>query len=157
MISKQFFVKPILSTIAITLLPLTAFNIWAKTSPTPVKAVLPKDLQWKVNPNIKGVKSAIAIGDSSNSQLYVLFGKMDKGAIFPAHTHPDDRITTVISGVMYYGVGDQFDRTKVNAYPAGSVVYTPSGVPHFMWAKNSNTVMQETGFGSTGLRFTTVK
>lgn len=156
MTNKQFFVKPILSAIAIVL-PLTAFHIWAKTAPAPVKAVLPQDLQWKANPKIEGVHSAIALGDSSSSQLYVLFGKMDKGAVFPAHTHPDDRITTVISGVMYYGVGEQLDRTKVIAYPAGSVVYTPSGVPHFMWAKSSTTVMQETGFGPTGVKFSTAK
>jgi quercetin dioxygenase-like cupin family protein len=154
-INKQLFVKPILS--AIALLPLIAFHIWAKTSPAPVKAVLPKDLQWKANPKIEGIHSAIALGDSSSSQLYVLFGKMDKGVVSPAHTHPDHRITTVISGVMYYGVGEQFDRAKVNAYPAGSVVYTPLGVPHFMRAKSNTTVMQETGFGSTGLKFSTAK
>ena len=95
------------------------------------------------------------MGEPSNSGLYVLFGKMDAGATFPSHTHPDNRITTVFSGVMYYGIGEQFDLANVQPYPAGAVIYTLASTPHFMWAKNGETVMQETGSGSTGLKFTT--
>lgn len=102
-----------------------------------------------------GVQSAIALDNPSNIELYVLFGKMEAGAIFPAHTHPDARITTFISGVMYYGIGEKVDLTNVQSYPAGSVVYTPAGIPHFIWAKDTESLMQETGFGPTGLRFTT--
>lgn len=158
---KQFFVNLLISFISVILLSLTACNTWVKTSSgvpssqTQVQTIIPDNLQWKENPDIAGVQSAIAVGDSSSSELYVLFGKMNKGATFPAHTHPDDRITTVISGVMYYGVGEQFDRTNVQPYPAGSVVYTPAGVPHFMWVQDGKTVMQETGFGPTGLRLMT--
>ncbi len=43
---------------------------------------------------------------------------------------------------------------RENPYIA-SVVYTPAGVPHFMLAQDSETVVQETGFGPTGLRFIT--
>lgn len=57
--------------------------------------------------------------------------------------------------MMYYGVGEQFDRTKAKLYPAGSVVYTPAGTPHFMYVQDDETVMQETGFGPTGIMFTT--
>jgi quercetin dioxygenase-like cupin family protein len=155
---KQFFVKLLIGFISVLLLLPTASNTWAKTtsditsSQAQVQTVLPIDLQWKANPTVVGVQSATVVGNSSKPELYVLFGKMNTGATFPAHTHPDTRITTVISGVMYYGVGEQFDRTNVQPYPAGSVVYTPAGTSHFMWAKDGETMMQETGFGPTGLR-----
>lgn len=158
---KQFFVRLLIIFISVILLSMTACNTWAEkssdvpSSQTQVQSILPDDLQWRENSDIAGVQSATAVGDSSNPELYVLFGKMKEGVTFPAHTHPDDRVTTVISGVMYYGVGEQFDRTRVQPYPAGSVVYTPAGVPHFMQVQDGETVMQETGFGPTGLKFMT--
>ena len=119
-----------------------------------VQTVLPEEIQWMPNPNIEGVASTLAIGDPSDSRLYVLLGKMEAGAEFPAHIHPDDRITTVISGVMYYGTGEQLNSSSVKPYPVGSVVYTPAGTPHFMYAKDEQIIMQETGTGPTGLEFT---
>jgi quercetin dioxygenase-like cupin family protein len=85
--------------------------------------------------------------------IYALFGKMSKGAIFPPHSHPDDRITTVMQGVMYYAIGETFDEAAVKAYPAGSVVFTPAGTPHYMWAKDGDVIMQESGSGPTGAKF----
>ena len=154
---NKFCLSLLISFISVILLPLITCSTWAQTAPsntptpTQVQSVLPDALQWRANPDLAGVQSAIALGEPSNSELYVLFGKMDAEAIFPAHTHPDDRITTVLSGVMYYGIGE-FDRANVQPYPAGTVIYTPAGVPHFMWA-NNETLMQETGSDLTGLRF----
>ena len=31
--------------------------------------------------------------------------------------HPEDRIYTVMSGVFYIGLGEEFDGDKVSAYP----------------------------------------
>ena len=136
--------------------PLAGIAISEASGPeAQVQGVLPDDLQWRPHPTIAGVQSAIALGNPSNSELYVLFGKMETGATFPAHIHPDNRITTVLSGMMYYGIGEQLDLAHVQPYPAGSVVYTPAGAPHFMWAGDRETVMQEVGFGPTGLTFTT--
>ena len=72
---------------------------------------------------------------------------------FPSHTHPDDRITTFGCNVLR--VIGEFNLANVQPYPAGAGIYTPASTPHFMWAKNGETVMQETGNGPTGLKFTT--
>ncbi|MEL6553104.1 MAG: cupin domain-containing protein [Cyanobacteria bacterium J06621_11] len=158
---KEFWITLLLGLTIVIAPPLMAGQSWAETalSGTPnssaqVQTVVPDDVQW-TSSDIAGVESAVALGDLSSSALYVLFGKMDNGTVFPSHTHPDARITTVISGMMYYGVGEQFDRTKTKLYPAGSVVYTPAGTPHFMYVQDDETVMQETGFGPTGITFTT--
>ncbi|EDX83092.1 hypothetical protein S7335_362 [Synechococcus sp. PCC 7335] len=118
----------------------------------------PAAVQWRENSEIAGVKSAVAVGDPSTAELYALLGKMDEGTVFPLHHHPDDRITTVISGIMYYGVAEEDTSEQMNleaavAYPAGSVVYTPAGTLHYMWAKEGELVAQETGFGPTGIDF----
>lgn len=116
------------------------------------QAVKPEEVKWVRNPLVPGVASASVVGDPAKPGLYVLLGRMDKGTIFPAHRHPDARITTVISGVMYYGTGPVADRETMQAYPAGSIVHTPSGIPHSMWSRDGETVMQETGFGPTGMQ-----
>ena len=78
---------------------------------------------------------------------------LSKDVYLAQNIHPDDRITTVISGVMYHGIGEENDPNNIQSYPAGSVVYTPAGTPHYMWAKDGQTVMQETGIGPTGIEF----
>ena len=78
---------------------------------------------------------------------------MSEGAIFPAHTHTDDRLTTVISGTMYYRVGEEFDEDNMTAYPAGSVIFTPAGTPHVMWVQEGQAVIQESGDGPSGTEF----
>ncbi|MEM7796876.1 MAG: cupin domain-containing protein [Cyanobacteria bacterium P01_D01_bin.71] len=157
---KRVYAALLIGILAINLLSFLAHRSWAETDASnppnlqvQVQSVVPNDLQWNPHSEFAGVESAIAFGNPSDSELYVLFGKMGGGAIFPAHTHPDARITTVISGVMYYGIGKQFDRTDIQPYPAGSIIYTPAGTPHFMWVQNDETIMQETGFGPTGIRF----
>ena len=54
---------------------------------------------------------------------------------------------------MYYGVGKVPKVTDFQAYPAGSVIYTPAGTPHIMWAKDGEIVVQESGFGPSGAEF----
>ena len=45
------------------------------------------------------------------------------------HRHPKDRVYTVIFGVFYIGLGDQFDADKLQAYPPGSVMVLPATLP----------------------------
>lgn len=118
-------------------------------------AFLPDALTWAANPNVPvpGVQNAPGVGDPAREGLYTSFGKLAYGVRFPAHTHPDARVTTVLSGVMVYGVGERFADAELRPYPAGSVVYTPAGTPHVMWAKDGEIVVQETGYGPTGLEF----
>ena len=63
------------------------------------------------------------------------------------HRHPEDRIYTVMSGVFYIGLGDQFDGDKVKAYPPGSVIVLPGDTWHFHWAKSGEYVTQVTAVG----------
>ena len=52
----------------------------------------------------------------------------------------EDRIYTVMSGVFYIGLGEQFDGDKVMAYPPGSVIVLPGDTWHFHWAKSGEYV-----------------
>jgi len=69
------------------------------------------------------------------------------------HRHPEDRIYTVISGVFYIGLGQQFDGDKVRPYPPGSVIVLPGDTPHFHWAKSGEYVTQVSGIGPLDLEY----
>ncbi len=116
-----------------------------------IEVFLTPDLAWEDNPDVPGVQNAAGVGDPTKKELYTSFGKIEEGVRFPAHTHPDARITTVLSGTMYYGAGERLGEAELEPYPAGSVIYTPPGVPHVMLAKDGEIVVQETGYGPTGL------
>jgi hypothetical protein len=47
------------------------------------------------------------------------------------HRHPENRMYTVISGVFYIGLGDEFDADKLQAYPPGAVIVLPAKTSHF--------------------------
>ena len=73
------------------------------------------------------------------------------------HSHPEDRIYTVISGIFYIGLGDRFDSEKLVAYPPGSVVILPGNTSHFHWAKSGEYITQVTAIRPLGLEYTDVK
>ncbi len=116
-------------------------------------AVTPEAFDWQDVPLVQGMRSANLLGDGNRAELYTSVGEIPAGAVFPGHTHPDDRFTIVVSGTMYFGVGDSLEEVEFIPYPAGSVVHTPAGVPHFMWAKDGGVTVQEVGFGPTGATF----
>ena len=107
------------------ILVLTALLTFALAQDYSYDAVSPDDIPFEPSPVIEGVESAAVIGDQDEAALYVNVGKLAQGVVFPVHTHTDARLSTVLSGTMYYGVGETFDEVEFTAYPAGSVVYTP--------------------------------
>jgi hypothetical protein len=69
------------------------------------------------------------------------------------HVHPEDRVYTVISGVFYIGLGEEFDADTLRAYPPGSVIVLPGGTAHFDWARSGEYVTQVTAVGPLGLTY----
>ena len=69
------------------------------------------------------------------------------------HKHPEDRIYTVISGVFYIGLGEEFDERKLTAHGPGSVLVLPGGQPHFHWAKSGEYITQVSAIGPLGLAY----
>jgi len=67
------------------------------------------------------------------------------------HKHPEDRIYTVISGVFYIGLGDEFEADRLEAYPPGSVINLPGNTSHFHWVKSGECIKQVSAIGPLGL------
>ena len=83
--------------------------------------------------------------------------KVPGGMKLMPHRRSEDRIYTVISGVFYIGVGEEFDPDKLEAYPSGSVIVLPGNTPHFHWAKSGEYISQVTAIGPLGLEYVNSK
>ncbi len=118
------------------------------------KSVLSEDIDWKPFPAFPpSVRLAVVVGQPSESAPYTIRVRVPRGVKLMPHRHPEDRVYTVISGVFYIGLGDQFDPNKLEAYPPGSVVVLPGNTSHFHWAKSSEYVTQVTAIGPLGLEY----
>ena len=62
------------------------------------------------------------VDNPSDAGPYTIRVNVPSGTKVMPHRHAEDRIYTVMSGVFYIGVGEQFDGDKVKAYPPGSVI-----------------------------------
>src|SRR5712671_3533721 len=90
-------------------------------------------------------------GDPSKPGLYVDRIKFMPGMKVMPHWHPDTvRTVLVMSGTFYFAVGEQWDESKLKAYPAGTLYSEPARSPHYAWAKDGEVILQVTGIGPTG-------
>ena len=118
------------------------------------RAVLPEDIGWEPFPAFPpSARLAVVVGDPAKSGPYVVRVKLPSGVKLMPHRHHEDRVYTVMSGVFYIGVGEQFDDGKLQAYPPGAVIVLPGGTPHFHWARSGEYVTQVTAFGPISLEY----
>jgi quercetin dioxygenase-like cupin family protein len=118
------------------------------------RSVLPEEIEWKPFPAFPpAARLAVVVGEPTKLGPYTIRVKVPDGVKLLPHRHPEDRVYTVISGVFYIGLGDEFDADKLNAYPPGSVVVLPGDTPHFHWAKSGEYVTQVTAIGPLGLQY----
>lgn len=87
-------------------------------------------LTWVSSPTLPALQSAWMLGTESQTGLYLLRVKLAPGGRIPPHLHPDERVTTVLSGTLYVGFGETFDTTKVTAISSGAVYVAPAEVSH---------------------------
>ena len=118
------------------------------------RSILPEDIEWKPFPAFPPeARLAVLVGDPTQPGPYVVRVKVPSGVKLMPHRHPEDRIYTVMSGVFYIGLGEQFDGEKVKAYPPGCLVVLPGDTPHFHSAKSGEYVTQVTAIGPLGLEY----
>jgi len=115
-------------------------------------AVLPQEIAWKESPRAPGLWTAVTFGDPTKAGPFVMRVKFPAGYKLMPHFHPDEwRTGIVLSGNYYFGLGEQWDESKLKPYVPGTFFSEPKGVPHFVWAKDGEVVIQVTAMGPTGV------
>lgn len=118
------------------------------------QSILAEDLDWRAFAAFPAlVRLAVVVGQPSEAGPYVIRVWVPRGVRLMPHRHPEDRVYTVISGVFYIGLGDQFDPDKLQAYSPGTVVVLPGNTSHFHWARAGDYVTQVTAIGPLGIDY----
>jgi quercetin dioxygenase-like cupin family protein len=123
-----------------------------------LKTVLPENIDWKPFAALPPlVRLAVIAGQPSEPGPFMIRVKVPGGVKLMPHWHSEDRIYTVISGVFYIGVGEEFDSDNLQAYPAGAVIVLPGNTSHYHWAKSGEYITQVTAIGPLGIEYVNSK
>src|SRR2546421_12976510 len=114
--------------------------------------VMANDVVWKQGPVSPGPEIAVLYGDPSKPGVDVQRVRFPVDFKLMPHFHPDEwRTGVVLSGSYYFGLGEQWDESKLRLYPPGTFFSEPKGTPHFVWAKDGEVMIQFTAMGPTGI------
>jgi hypothetical protein len=118
------------------------------------RSVLPEEIDWQPFAAFPpSARLAVVVGHPSEPGPYVVRVKVPSGVKLMPHRHQEDRVYTVMSGVFYIGLGEQFHEHGLEAYPPGTVVVLPGNTAHFHWAKSGEYVTQVTALGPISLDY----
>jgi quercetin dioxygenase-like cupin family protein len=122
------------------------------------KSILSENIDWKPFPAFPpSIRLAVVVGKPSEPGPYTIRVKVPPGEKLMPHRHSEDRVYTVISGIFYIGLGDEFDASKLQAYPPGAVIILPGNTSHFHWAKSSEYITQVTAIGPLAMEYLSAK
>lgn len=111
--------------------------------------------RWTPNTSVPpGMDMMMIYGHPTKPGPFIFRARVPAGYRLPPHVHPDARVVTVIKGTYYSAAGEDFDESKLRAFPAGSFYSTPANVPHFAATRDEEVVIQEMGFGpGSGIQY----
>ena len=88
-----------------------------------------------------GAQLAVLEGDPMGpSGDYTIRLKMPDGYRIAPHWHPKRENVTVVSGSFKVGMGDSFDASKMEVFPAGSFAYLDPSMHHYGMAVGETVV-----------------
>jgi hypothetical protein len=111
------------------------------------------ELEWgDVASMAPGDQMAIIEGDLSREAPFTFRLRLPADYSLPPHTHPAYERVTVLSGILHFAHGEEFDRTKTQALEAGGVAIMPPGAPMFGYTEEE-TIIQLHGTGPWGIKY----
>lgn len=111
-------------------------------------------LKWTDAPSVgPGAKIAVIEGDLKSPEPMTFRLNVPANSKIGVHTHPTAERVTVLSGTLYFAVGDKFDTAKAKAYKPGDLFVVPSGMPMYAYTKNGETIVQIHGTGPWGISY----
>ena len=91
---------------------------------------LPDQIEWRGRPGSAN-QSATVFGDPSKSGFIVQLLKRGPNDWTKPHSHPNDRIITVLKGTFVIGTGATYDQNNTVALGPGSIVHDFANQMHY--------------------------
>jgi len=79
----------------------------------------------------KGMQVTVLAGNPEKEGPFTLRLKSPADYVFPPHSIPFDETVTLLSGALFVGIGDKFDRSKTQLMQEGSFVQLPGKINHY--------------------------
>jgi quercetin dioxygenase-like cupin family protein len=122
--------------------------------------ITPSEVQWPApaaggvgTSGVGGTQTVVLKGDPTKPGLYTLLLRVGPNTKIEPHSHPDDRVATVISGTWYFGYGTQFNESALKTLPPGSFYTEPPDARHFAMTRTEAVTIQITGIGPSGTTY----
>lgn len=139
--------KKILVCLVVTVTLLVNVQAHSKSEPVVVSS---DSLQWMAANGLPGAKVAIVSGNPEKKEPFIARIKLPANFQIPVHQHAINEYDTVISGILYLGVGDKADKSQVIKISKGNFVMIPAKLLHYGFTKKE-TVLQVNGVGPWGM------
>lgn len=110
------------------------------------KIISPDSLQWRDLARYPGVKMAVLMGDPDSRGPYAIRLKIPANYTLQSYSSDSEEMDTILSGILYFGNGDQFNKQQTNALKAGTFIMIPANAAHYAWTKQE-TIIQIGGRG----------
>ena len=131
---------------------LTIASLFAASPLAAAQEVTPPEVQWKTG-RVAGLERANLVGEPGKAGPVTFRLRFPANYTLQAHTFPDNRTYTVLSGTWYLGWGEKLDEARLKALPAGSFYVLPANTAHFAATKGEPVVLQVTGTEPSAARF----
>jgi quercetin dioxygenase-like cupin family protein len=138
---KAMAYRTMVAAVAVACLMSRALAPQAAAQEAAAPTIIPAEtLKWKPTP-FADVTAALVAGNPTGSGMYVILVKSRAGGVSAPHTHPDQRVITVVSGTYYAGAGADFDESKLKPLKPGTTIIVPANAPRYASAKDSETIV----------------
>jgi quercetin dioxygenase-like cupin family protein len=141
----------------------SATIVAAQSGDSREKRLAPSEIPWPAGAStgaalvgssgVGGIQPVTLKGDPTKPGLYTILLRVGPNTKIQAHSHPDDRSATVVSGDWYFGYGKDFDEKALKHLPPGSYYTEPPGVNHFAMTKATGVVISISGVGPSGTTY----
>jgi len=141
----------------------SAAIVAAQSGDSREKRLTPSEIPWPAGAStgtslvgssgVSGIQTVTLKGDPTKPGLYTILLRVGPNTKIQAHSHPDDRSATVVSGDWYFGYGKDFDEKALKYLPPGSYYTEPPGVNHFAMTKATGVVISISGVGPSGTTY----
>ena len=139
--------RTMLAVVSVACLMSTAIAATAAAQDAAAPTIIPAETLKRNPAPFPDVTVAVIAGNPAASGMYAIFAKYRAGGKSVPHTHPDQRVVTVISGTYYAVAGTEYDESKMKPLGPGATIIVPADAPHYASAKDGKTIVQEVGVG----------
>ena len=102
---------------------------------------------------LAGVHTKVLSGNPAAAGFYSILLFVPAHTTIQAHSHRDDRMATVVSGIWQFGYGTHFNEAALKSLPPGSVYSEPAGINHLARTTDQPVTVHICGFGPTDTHY----